>query len=198
MPRAPRKVPQTPEEYDFEQQNRLSIYWFDKSYDLKGAAAAIWSTMHPPSSPSDREPRPKRRRTQDGGVALGPVYWMLCGMSIELLLKALIVAQQQDPGKTHKLKQLAIKAGLQLDRRQQGLLDILSEAVIWYGRYPVPLEGAQMQRFHDLSLQYLYGPVRVGRFKVLRRNSALDWPFFDELWNGIFEVYHRKSAHFRR
>lgn len=199
MPKAPRNAPETPANYEFEQQNRLSIYWFDKSYNLKGAAAALWSTMHPPSPQSGRKRSPATFRAPSAGVALGPVYWMLCGMSIELLLKALEVARHQEPGKTHNLRQLAVKAGLRPDREKRGVLDLLSEAVIWYGRYPVPLEATRLEKFHNQVFEYLYRPTsRVGRFEVFRRNDALDWDSFDKLWNWVFEFYCRESRHFEK
>jgi hypothetical protein len=81
-------------------------------------------------------------------VYLLPASYLLRGLAIENLLKGLLVAR--DPSQVrrairwnvsrggHDLVQLSRLAGLDIDEDEQRVLDALTEAVIWAGRYPVP------------------------------------------------------------
>jgi len=82
------------------------------------------------------------RQEPDADEMLWPVYLMLFGMAIECELKSLLFAKDptKNVNKSHDLKMLAAALGLTLTAREAELLAILSDHVIWGGRYPAPLK----------------------------------------------------------
>jgi len=172
----------------YEQRKQESVYWFSKASDLRGGAAVLWTSINSTS----------REITADLGlgsgfrmdVALPLVYRMLCGMSLELLLKAVIVAHRKEVKTIHLLGELAADAGVEYTPEQFELLQILTEAIVWDGRYPVPTEK---QKFHweklkGLEEAQLFDKVAIGDtgLMVLRRNDDLDWDSYNELWHIAF------------
>ena len=119
----------------YERRKSLSIYWYNKASDLRGAAGLVWAGMERDES---------AETAQWLGLGAGfsfraacwPVYLMLCGLALELLLKASIVEQGREPKATHKLPALWSDAGLGVTKEQKGLLAILAESIFWDGKYP--------------------------------------------------------------
>jgi hypothetical protein len=121
-------------------------------------------------------------------VALPRVYWMLCGMSIELLLKAVIVASAKQPESTHNLKKLASDAGVTYTSEQIDLLQILTESIVWDGRYPVPNKKVDWDNLRRLEDSRLFDKSPLGNsgLEVLTRNDALNWDSYSDLWMVAF------------
>lgn len=177
----------------FERRKRLAIYWYNKSSDLRGSAGALWASMDTTRS---------KEITEELGlgkgfsmkIATGPVYG-ICGMSLELLYKAIVVAKGEEPNtNSHKLSDLAKDAGMSVTVQQVGLLEILSEYIMWNGRYPVPKKHENMQHLNDLSSKYLYEKNPFGKSYILRPNGALNWESFNMLWSEGHSVYCEKCA----
>jgi len=173
----------------FEKRKELAIYWYNKASDLRGSAGALWASMDDPRS---------NEIVEQLGLGTGfsmkaatsPVYLMLCGMSLELLYKAIVVAKGEKPNtNSHKLTDLASNAGVSLTEQEVGLLEILSESIIWDGRYPVPKEQKHIQGLIDLKKEHLYDKKQLGELYVLSPNGALNWDSFDKLWNDSLEIY---------
>lgn len=167
----------------YERQRELGIYWYNKATDLRGAAALVWAGI------TDKDPSRTARRLGLGAgysfeVACWPVYVMLCGLALELLLKAALVARGFRPGKTHDLLLLWSEVGIRASDRQKGVLAILSESVKWAGRYPVPNDAADFERLVSLGDRYLEhrSPLGDSGLEVLRYNGSLDWESFGRLW----------------
>ena len=168
----------------FHRTKTTPMYWYNKATDLRGAAGLVWTGME--------EAEPSAISTKLGlgsgfafRVACWPVYLMLCGLALELLLKTIIVAQGRKPNPHHKLADLWHEAGLSATRAQRGLLHILTESVYWAGRYPAPLEEADFDRFAGLQYEYLWdlAPTATGKLRVRRRNANLTWTSFNKLWS---------------
>ncbi len=167
----------------FEQRRRDSIHWFNKAHNLRGGAAVLWASMNSES----------RKIAVEFGlgsgyrmsVALPSVYRMVCDMSIELLLKTIVVANGNEPEKTHSLGKLAEKAGVSYSSKQSDLLQILSEAIYWDGKYPVPLKEGDWEELTRLEHECLFDKVSNGKVSLdfLKRNVALDWDSYSELWS---------------
>jgi hypothetical protein len=124
-------------------------------------------------------------------AAVPPVFQMLCGLSLELLYKALIVSQSKALPKppTHALKQLATTAGVPVSKKDAKLLDVLTEVVSWAGRYPLPNRRHHVARFTALRSDALYDRKPLGKRYVLTPNGALSWNGFDRLWRQGAELY---------
>lgn len=122
-------------------------------------------------------------------------------MALELIYKAITVAKNREPDtNSHNLSKLSSDAGVEVTEMQNGLLDILSESIIWDGRYPVPKKQEYMQKLHDLHHKHLYDKVDVGKLQLHRHNGALDWNGFSNLWqdavNAYWPLYQAEEGNF--
>jgi hypothetical protein len=173
----------------YERRKELAVYWYNKASDLRGAAGALWASMDDTRSNAIVEELGLGTNFKMK-VATYPVYAMLCGMSLELLYKAIVVAKGNEPNtKTHALTILASNAGISVTNQQIGLLKILSEYIIWNGRYPVPKKPEQMQSYIELKNEHLFNKIPLGKFIARSPNGALNWESFNKLWNEAHEVY---------
>ena len=120
-----------------------------------------------------------------------PVYLMLCGLSLELIYKAILVVRKQSVPSKHILKNLANSAGIQSDRRKEDLLSILTEAIIWDGKYPVPKDEQhrKMVELSKIENRSLVDYVEWKGTTIPKPNKELGWDSFNELWteaDGMF------------
>jgi hypothetical protein len=167
------------------------MYWYNKAEDLRAAAGLLWAGM----GNEDGDAVAEDLGFGNGfsfRVACFPVYLMLCGLALELLLKAALVAQGRKPGDHHGLVNLWDEVGLARTPGQLGLLEILTESVRWAGRYPIPTKQRDFDRLHDLTAKHLSDPVATiePNLVIRRRNAKLDWPSFNNLWAHV----HRNPA----
>jgi hypothetical protein len=175
----------------FTRRRQLSTYWHNKASDLRGSAGALWAAMNQSGAIA----------AEDLGLGSGfsfavacwPVYQMLCGMSLELLLKASIVAAGDDPKPTHRLLELCSQAGLQVDSGQRDILELLSGSIVWEGRYPVPKTTKSFRDDIELRLKVLFDEYSLGKLKAYRSNDALSWEHFQVLWHTFYGIYELRS-----
>lgn len=162
---------------------RVSTYWLNKSSDLYAAAGALWYCQH-----GNRSRKVAKALGFASGfdmyIATHATYWMLCGMTVELALKAVAVSKGKKPIATHDLVQLAEQAEITLfTPREKKVLQFLTEAIYWEGRYPVPRKLESMDRSYNLWQAIATRPVKIGTltgYRGLRRNP-LDWSQFKKL-----------------
>lgn len=79
-------------------------------------------------------------------------YYYNAALSLELSLKAILVAMKKEYKTTHRLKELSDEAGIKVEQNQEITLELLSELLIWLGRYPIPKNEGQWNNFHDVLL----------------------------------------------
>lgn len=108
-------------------------------------------------------------------AAVWPVFMMLCGMSLELLYKAISVAKGNQVETHHKLIDLADSAGVEVDKQAKALLTELTEYVIWEGKYPVPKDN-QKESFFRKSI-----PI-------------LNWDTFNMLWKDAIGIFFQNYS----
>ena len=163
----------------FERRRQFATYWMNKANDLHRSAAALWASMDANASPALTR-----------GGCIEPVFRMLCGMSLELLYKALIVQSGGKPPSTHELIHLANLAKIKPSKQEEALLKILTEYIKWEGRYPVPQERKSWAALDDLVRKHLFREVyRRGSFAIIRDNDALSWDGYEELWQRAYSKY---------
>lgn len=178
----------------YKRQEKKSRYWYNKAADLRASAGALWACMD-----SKRSIEVAEELGLGEGfsmpVATYPVYRMLCGMALELIYKAVVVAKNEKPNtSSHNLFDLASDAGLEISNDQKGILDILSESIIWAGRYPFPKKQEQREKLNKLSYKHLFDKgEKFGKLDVLRPNKALYWESFNALFNDASKVYWQAS-----
>jgi|SRR5665647_361500 len=182
-----------------EQKRRDSepMYWFNKSSDLRASAGAIWYCIERKSDSTVTEELGLGNGF-DMSLATWPVYLMLCGLSLELIYKSVIVAVNGKPTTGHKLNTLAKSAGIPLTKDEEGLLGILMQSIYWHGKYPSPLPKDHKSIYNLSSLSTKYLTEHVPGISIdLRRTKSphpLGWDGFNTFWRCGAEKFWKHHA----
>lgn len=115
----------------FEKMQKDHAYWLNKSADLFVTAKTLFDAMD--------------SRSQLEVNCLSPAY-MITGMAFEMLFKSVIVKKSEKPKTTHVLRVLAQDAGYKPDKSEIELLELLTEYIIWDGRYPTPKDQEHLKK----------------------------------------------------
>ncbi|MDM3452601.1 MULTISPECIES: hypothetical protein [Enterobacteriaceae] len=157
-------------------------HWFNRASDLKASAHVLWLTMQSDSL--------QKEMGYGGGfslkVACHPVYEMLCGLALELILKAVIVQKNKLVPNSHNLNHLASMADIKINKTTADLLKFYTEVIIWSGRYPVPrdCDDEKLTDYWKLVSNTLTERVgKVGTLQIRRSNGASNWDNFNEIYN---------------
>jgi HEPN domain-containing protein len=113
-----------------------------------------------------------------GGIR---VFLLNAALSIELLLKAILVAGGKEAPGTHNLLELAHEAKVVYSRDQETTLKLLAEMLKWAGRYPVPKRENAWDHYYDQVLE----PHVIREGTGARRNPKT-FPSvenYEELWD---------------
>lgn len=81
------------------------------------------------------------------------VFIFNAALSIELILKGIITAKNKEIKHTHSIKVLAKDADIELNDNQICTLDLLTDIIMWLGRYPAPKTEEQWDKFHDTDFE---------------------------------------------
>ncbi|KHT49323.1 hypothetical protein [Vibrio sinaloensis] len=159
-----------------EQFNEMSVnprYWHNKSADLFTSAHVLWKAMETDSSLS---------------VSCYATYKMLMGMSFEALLKGLLIESQQVPISnlaTHDLVDLAKTLGLILSKEENKALTVLTDYVLWAGKYPMPKNAKQLQQHRTMVHVTENRKIKLGSLNATESNGALDFDNLKPLWRKL-------------
>lgn len=122
------------------------------------------------------------------------VFLINAALSIELLLKAIIVAKGGAARQNHKLDEFARDAEVKFSKNQIATLELLGEVLRWSGRYPVPNTEKAWDHYYDHVLEKHIIREREGNVGRVRANpetfpsvqnyEAL-WDLVDRKWDEI-------------
>ena len=171
------KVEREFSELDFHRRATWPRVWLGQAQDLRLAARLLW---HAHEQEFEKVTSAGRAET----LGLGEIALMLMGFALEVLFKGILVAR--DPSlagegrlngslKSHDLIALREAVGLDLPAHEAQLLERLSEAAIWMGRYPVPV------RSQDL----IYAKTGARHHFVY---STHDWRYSDDVFTKAEQV----------
>ncbi|WP_445768640.1 hypothetical protein [Rheinheimera sp.] len=124
-----------------EQARRQSEpnYWYNKSCDLRAAAGAVYFCIESQEQKHFDPTESLGLGTNfDMRIATWPVYLMLCGLSLETMFKATIVAKKGTAKLENDLRSLAEQSSSCFTSQQKELFEILTQCILWYGKYPAP------------------------------------------------------------
>jgi hypothetical protein len=179
---------------DFDVYLKSKESWHIKAWHLMGAAGALWACKNEQRS---------TELVKELGLAtefsMEHALWrpslMLCGMSLELLFKAIVVAKGETPDtSSHELPELARLAGVPLTSKQKGLLEVLTAYIYWAGRYPVPKDSKYYVPLIKLEHQHLFNTRKVGSsFVEVLPGTQLDWEHFHKLWKHAEKIYYENE-----
>lgn len=111
-------------------------------------------------------------------------------LSIEIMLKAILVKVGKGFPKKHDLNLLFSDAKIDLTEDQKYMIKYLTEVLIWF-KYPVPKTEKEWDRFYDEIFEGLVTRSQEGNAFFARANKER-WPSFDnymKLWDGIIKKY---------
>lgn len=175
-----------------EERNHQN-YWFNRARDLHAAAGAIWYAMN-----ADNDAKVAQDLGLGHGfsmsIACGSVYHMLCGQSLEVVMKAALVSRDQSPPQTHSLNDLADLLGVNRSKEEKRLLAFYEESVWWAGRYPIPKKAndKMIRDFWKLSSNVLTKPKKMDGLSFVEASGATDWGKYDSLWLKYAELFDHK------
>jgi len=180
---------------EYARRQQIPLYWHNKSSDLRAAAGSVWYCMEQSRKVCIAEEL-NLPKGFDIEVAAWPVYRMLCGLSLELIYKAVIVAKNEQPNNTRNLAELATTAGIGLDKNMRGVLDLLTEGILWEGKYPSPnkIGHANIEKFSTLHKEKLFVRTMLGSSEIFtpRIPNPLSWEEFSIIWNFGNRAYWEK------
>lgn len=169
-------------------------HWFNRAADLKASAGAVWHSMGSDNAAISETlgyPHGHCMRT-----ACKPIYFMLCGLSLELIIKAVLAQRGLSPDqfKGHKFETLHQKLGLPLKRERAKLMAFYESSLVWAGRYPTPIDATdeKLLNFYSLASEILTKPTELGppsmKFRI-GSDDLTNWTQFSALWASYAALF---------
>jgi len=148
--------------------------WYDRACSFKAAAQLL--------------------AKNEGGTLAIP-YNLSTGLSLELLLKAIALVKGKSFNTSHCLNDLCRNADVTITDDQKCTLELLSEVIVWSGRYPAPKRQEQWDNYHDSVFEKHVIREKVGntgkviahkgRFPTLE-NYLKIWQLFENEFRNVF------------
>lgn len=170
-------------------------HWFNRASDLRASVGAIWIGMEADQVSAER------LNLGPGfsmSIACMPVYYMLCGLALELIMKARL-AQLGYSDKQfghHKLEKLVDQLQVEASEQERRLLRFYEASMVWAGRYPLPRNATEQQvlEFWRLADDVLTEPVpEITGIELHRGNDAASWANFHALWKKYADLFAHHS-----
>ncbi len=161
--------------------------WFARAAGLRAGAACIWLSIRG----SAEETRELLGEPVGFSMALAarPSYHLLCGLAIEVLLKAILVSRGKKPANTHDSVLLANEAGLATSQTDVELLKFYASTVVWAAKYPTSRKGeTEMISYWENAGDVLTTSEPVPSSQWIRKigsSGRTDWPSFAAMYSRI-------------
>lgn len=161
-------------------ENATPDNWLKYAEELKQSAIFLWQaqgkTLDFNSETQEYKERPSISRT----------FMLVCGLSLENLLKAYLIAldpklinqgQLANKLKEHNLITLSILCiDIIFNEQEIDLMEILSDAIPYWGRYPIPLS------YNQLKAEKIASKNILETFKTLY--NKLFYKTYDKIKSG--------------
>ncbi|MDN5666264.1 MAG: hypothetical protein L0G41_08545 [Psychrobacter sp.] len=169
-----------PYESQFKLRTANSSYWHSKAGDLLISAKVLWEAMD---------------SSRANAVACWSSYKMLIGLSFELLFKSISIQRGLNFSATHQLVDLANSANLKLTKGEEDILRVLTEYILWDGKYPVPHKKTHLENHWKHENKVAYDSKKHGSLILQRQNDKLDFDELAKIWRKYSDIYmieHKK------
>ncbi|PJE55834.1 MULTISPECIES: HEPN domain-containing protein [unclassified Marinomonas] len=175
-----------PLEAAYKYREESSSFWYQKSVSLYASASLIRDGMN---SSKEREFIKGLGLKSEFSLELGCLdnYLMMFGLSYEVMLKAICIEKSINFEKSHKIQELAEQAKIVLIENESLLLKLLSEYVIWEGRYPVPKNHRFMTEHWDATRNALWEEGK--EIGGISRTGVFEYESLKSLWLKLSDVY---------
>ncbi|MGY2958187.1 hypothetical protein ACVWWT_003420 [Pseudomonas sp. TE6349] len=169
--------------------------WLHRANDLHASAGAVWLSI------SDVRGKDSVKELGLGEGfdmmhACFPVYHMLCGLSLEVVMKAALVSLRKKPPEHHDLNNLAHLLGVKRNPTQKKILNFYQHSVVWAGRYPVPKNATDddLAKYYAMSNHILFKGKTAVKGTLIRtysRTGSTDWERFDALYRSYRVLFEQ-------
>ena len=162
-------------EAKFEENNINPLAWRNKSSDLFKSARVLWDAMD----------------NNNNLFYCRPTFQMLMGMSFELLFKAICTQKEVKFKHSHNLVSLSNTAGISLTEEEVSILNILTEYIIWDGKYPNPKNKSHFEchRRHENEVANDHFSIGASKLKFQRSNDKLGFDSLSKIWRKCEAAY---------
>lgn len=168
-------------------------HWYNRGADLHASAGALWYAMENDGSNKIAE----ELGFPSGysmSVACRPVYHMTCGLALEVIMKAVLTQRGVSFEKTHSLVKLSGLLGHGENSEDLALLKFYEHAVLWAGRYPVPLRctDEKLKDYWSLAGDVLTSPLKLSKDSTMEfrtGSGAADWDRFTAMWLRMAHLF---------
>ncbi|KFE54022.1 HEPN domain-containing protein [Pseudomonas syringae] len=168
-------------------------HWLNRANDLHASAGAIWFSM----GSENHQAITEKLGFSDGfsmSTACYPVYHMLCGLALELIMKAVLVSRGEPFPEKHDLNDLATLIGMKRNVNEKRVLRFYQESVVWAGRYPIPKKAndQMLRQYWDLANKVLTKPKVLGKETTLTfyvASGATAWQEFNALYGSYSALF---------
>lgn len=160
-------------EKKFDENAKNSLAWFNKSTDLFTSAHILWAAME-----NDRNLFYCRS-----------TYKMLMGMSFELLFKAICIQKNIEFRQSHNLFTLSQSANISLTKEEVSILNILTEYIIWDGKYPNPKLKKHLEQHWKNQNEVNNDHYKIGNLKLQKGNNKLHFEQLAKIWRKCLADY---------
>ena len=156
----------------YQRRSITPQYFHNKSGDQRHAAEILRSARQVPGDPYD----------------LLSIEFMLYGLSLELMFKAILLQQEHSFPRNHKLEALARRAGFSWRDSDRRILRLLGHYIIWSGRYPTPNDKSEYKELGQL-VSDVSERNKLGSMLTLRFDPEVVTNTYHELWRTANIVY---------
>jgi len=111
-------------------------------------------------------------------------YCMLLGLSFELIIKAIIAAKNniEKIPETHALIDIVKNININLTDKDLKILRLLSDYIVWAGKYPSPKKNYQLEDYKKIFMDTLVEISINGNTTTYKYNNSLDWENVNSIW----------------
>ena len=178
----------------FLEERNHPNHWFNRAADLRASAGALWVAM-------ESDQATTQRLNLGSGYSLSvaclPVYHMLCGLALELIMKARLVQLGYSDKQFghHKLEKLIDQLQVEASENERRLLRFYEAAMVWAGRYPLPRNATKQQvlDYWELASDVLTEPLpEIQGIELRRGNDADSWENFHALWRKYAALFEHR------
>lgn len=120
-------------------------------------------------------------------------------LSLELIFKGILIRRNlpvPDGPSGHDLVSLCAKADVNLSDNQKITLELLSETIVWAGRYPAPKTEKRWNEYQDVIFEkHVIRSSTENRFSLMaNRDTFPDWENYLKIWNVCVAEFEAVTA----
>lgn len=171
----------------YQRRKSISTYYVNNANDLRTGALVIWSAIH------DGKLSPQDVGLGQGwsfSASLHPVFRLLAGLSIELLLKATAKILARSDQTHHRLTELFDHVGISINEDHAAILENLTEEIYWQSRYPAPKSAKAWEAASKVrAKQWIDVPNMSIKFQKPNPKRSIDLENYNEIWSIVSVPY---------